>query len=107
MHADYAIERESPYAEYFARALVVAMRSVKESDPYPLDKRRLNRLHFNKELYLNLELRTNREVIGRLAVAVTGYVQVIVLVWVAGEFSFAYSIILLLITTCECFLGQF
>ena len=89
LHADYAIERESPYAEYFARALVVAMRAVKESESYPLDKRGLNWLLYDKEIYLNLQLhvRTNWELIGRLAVAATGYVQVIVLGWVGGEFS--------------------
>ena len=36
---------------------------------------------------MNLQLRTNEELMGRLAVAVTGYVQVIVLSWLAGEFS--------------------
>ena len=36
---------------------------------------------------MNLQLRTNEELMGRLAVAVTGYVQVIVLGWLAGEFS--------------------
>ena len=36
---------------------------------------------------MNLHLRTNEELIGRLAVAATGYVQVIVLGWVTGEFS--------------------
>ena len=34
-----------------------------------------------------LYLRTNEELLGRLAVAATGYVQVIVLSWVVGEFS--------------------
>ena len=41
LHADYAIARGSPYAEYFARALVVAMPSGKECDSYSLNEWRL------------------------------------------------------------------
>ena len=42
MHVDYAIAQESPYAEYFAYALVVAMPLGKESNTYLLDKRQWN-----------------------------------------------------------------
>ena len=99
LHADYAIPRESPHVEHFARALVVAMRSTKESDSYRLDERRSNWLLYDEVNYLNLQLRTNEELIGRLAVAATGYVQVIILDWVAGKFSsfipFFYYLLLL------------
>ena len=86
LHADYAIEWESSYAEYFALSLVVVVRSAKKSDSYPLHERRLNWLLYDEVNYLNLQLKRNEELMGRLAVAGTGYVEVIVLGWVAGEF---------------------
>ena len=63
LHADYAMALGSPYAEYFAHALVVAMCSAKESDLYPLDERRLNGLLYAEEDYLNVQLRTNEELV--------------------------------------------
>ena len=58
------------------------MCSGRESNSYLLDERQLK-----KENFLNLHLRTNEEVMRRLDVAATGYVQVIVVGWVVGKFS--------------------
>ena len=56
---------------------------------------------------MNLRLKTNEELMGRLAVATTGYVQVIVLGWVAGEFSPFIVLIYYLLLCTNAFWDSF
>ena len=49
---------------------------------------------------LNLRLRTNEELNGRLAVVATGYFQVIVFGWVAGSFRETLVLLFYYSTTC-------